>query len=199
MKYLLSHFLVIPHHHRWDCRFWISMHLVCRHSTTCWMQKSYKGYALQIISWYFVVYNNFRWESGRQLLVIWKWIIIYCCQWRIQDFPEGGANSQSGCANLLFCRKLHENERTWTVGRVPGAPLRSATGCVQFKMTLTEAMKLFPHYRIQVVCSIWPYLRNQILPELERLPAPGSSFLRFSTSWYRLLDSGTSHMYFLRC
>ena len=25
------------------------------------------------------------------------------CQWRIQDFPEGGgANSQSGCVNLLF-------------------------------------------------------------------------------------------------
>ena len=30
-------------------------------------------------------------------------------QWRIQDFPEGDANSQSGCANLFFGRKLHEN------------------------------------------------------------------------------------------
>ena len=24
-------------------------------------------------------------------------------QWRIKNFPEGGANSQSRCANLLFC------------------------------------------------------------------------------------------------
>ena len=27
------------------------------------------------------------------------------CQWRIQDFPEGGLNSQSGCANLFFLPK----------------------------------------------------------------------------------------------
>ena len=26
-------------------------------------------------------------------------------QWRIQDFPRGGANSQSGCANLFFWPK----------------------------------------------------------------------------------------------
>ena len=32
-------------------------------------------------------------------------------RWRIQDFPEGGANSQSGCADLFFG---HENERIWT-------------------------------------------------------------------------------------
>ena len=30
-------------------------------------------------------------------------------QWRIQDFPEGSANSQSGCANLLFCNYFAEN------------------------------------------------------------------------------------------
>ena len=31
-------------------------------------------------------------------------------QWRIQDFPGGGgANSQSGCANLLFCKFFAEN------------------------------------------------------------------------------------------
>ena len=52
-------------------------------------------------------------------------------QARIQDFPKvahqlpGGGG---GCANLLFCqnfcRKLHENEITWTErGRVPGVPL----------------------------------------------------------------------------
>ena len=39
-----------------------------------------------------------------------------------------GTNSQSGCANLFFPRKLHENETIWTPGgggggrrRVPGA------------------------------------------------------------------------------
>ena len=54
-------------------------------------------------------------------------------QWRIQDFPEGGANSQIECANLLFynsfCLKLHENERIWTPrGRASLAPpRRSAT------------------------------------------------------------------------
>ena len=40
-------------------------------------------------------------------------------------FSSGGGGTptpQSGCANLLFCRKLHENERIWT-GGVPGAPL----------------------------------------------------------------------------
>ena len=31
-------------------------------------------------------------------------ILLHCnTHWLIQDFPEGGANSQSGCANLLFC------------------------------------------------------------------------------------------------
>ena len=30
-------------------------------------------------------------------------------QWRIQDFPKKGANSQSGCANLLFCKFFAEN------------------------------------------------------------------------------------------
>ena len=29
--------------------------------------------------------------------------ITYSNQWRIQDFPEWRANSQSRCANLLFC------------------------------------------------------------------------------------------------
>ena len=54
------------------------------------------------------------------------------CQWRIQDFPGGGSNSQSGCANLFFGQKLHENERIWTLGGdVPGSPLKSATGCLK--------------------------------------------------------------------
>ena len=60
-----------------------------------------------------------RWKAAHRLQRISKWY-----QWRIQDFP-GGANSQSGCANLLFfaehCMKMKE---FWP----PGAPLRSATG-----------------------------------------------------------------------
>ena len=53
----------------------------------------------------------------------------YRSQWRIQDFPEGGANFQNGSVNIFFGQKLHENERIWTPGaRVPGAPLRFVTG-----------------------------------------------------------------------
>ena len=38
-------------------------------------------------------------------------------QWRIQDFPEGGAPTPKSAIILhIFCRKLHENERIWTPG-----------------------------------------------------------------------------------
>ena len=54
-------------------------------------------------------------------------------QWRIQEFPEEGANSPGGGAPTYdfakFSRKLHEIERIW-VPRVGGASLaspRSAT------------------------------------------------------------------------
>ena len=51
-------------------------------------------------------------------------------QWRIQDFPGGGGVSAPTHKSTIifqsFCRKLHENERIWTEGRVPGAPLGSA-------------------------------------------------------------------------
>ena len=44
-------------------------------------------------------------------------------QWRIQDFPDGGANSKGECQPIAwsnFSRKLHENKRNWTKkGRVP--------------------------------------------------------------------------------
>ena len=45
-------------------------------------------------------------------------------QWRIQDFPRGGANSQKCYYFSIFCQKLHENERIWTPrgARIPGAP-----------------------------------------------------------------------------
>ena len=36
-------------------------------------------------------------------------------QWRIQDFPEGGAwTLQGGREHAKFSRKLHEIERIWT-------------------------------------------------------------------------------------
>ena len=50
-------------------------------------------------------------------------------QWRIQDFPQGGAPTpKSAIIFQFFSQKLRENERIWTPrgARVPGAPLRSA-------------------------------------------------------------------------
>ena len=42
-------------------------------------------------------------------------------QWRIQDFPEGGAPTPKSAIILqIFCQKLHENERIWTPGRGGG-------------------------------------------------------------------------------
>ena len=46
-------------------------------------------------------------------------------QWRIQDFPQGGAPTPKvGMRAYFFGRKLHENERILAPrgGRVPGAP-----------------------------------------------------------------------------
>ena len=37
-------------------------------------------------------------------------------------FLRGGANSQRPITLQMFCRKLHENERIWTPGGVPGVP-----------------------------------------------------------------------------
>ena len=38
-------------------------------------------------------------------------------QWRIQDFPQGGApTAKSAIIFQFFCRKLHENERIWNPG-----------------------------------------------------------------------------------
>ena len=51
-----------------------------------------------------------------KILLLKDSLQITCFQWRIQDFPEGVANSQSGIILQTFCRKLHENERIWTRG-----------------------------------------------------------------------------------
>ena len=54
----------------------------------------------------------------------------FTLQWRIQDFPEGGAwTLQGGREHAKFSRKLHEIERIWTPrggACVPHAPPRSA-------------------------------------------------------------------------
>ena len=60
-------------------------------------------------------------------------------------FSPGGANSQSGYANLFFLvKKLHENERILAPrgAGVPGAPppLRFDTGCARFAENLQNWM-----------------------------------------------------------
>ena len=53
-------------------------------------------------------------------------------QWRIQDFPGGGDNSQSGCAYLFFCRKWKKMKEFGPRRGVPGASLDpSMLLCVQ--------------------------------------------------------------------
>ena len=56
-------------------------------------------------------------------------LFITTDQWRIQDFPEGGAwTLQGGREHAKFSRKLHEIERIWTPrgGVRPSRPPRSA-------------------------------------------------------------------------
>ena len=58
--------------------------------------------------------------------------VVHRKQWRIQDFPEGGAwTLQGGREHAKFSRKLHEIERIWTPrgGRASlTPPPRSANG-----------------------------------------------------------------------
>ena len=61
-------------------------------------------------------------------------------QWRIRDFPDGGANSQSGCADLFFakyCMKMKEFGRG---GRVPGAPLDPPMLVDSLNSTMTQLL-----------------------------------------------------------
>ena len=85
---------------------------------------------------------------------LWRPQVICTYQLRIQDFPEGGANSQSGCTNLLFCiffcRKLHENERIWTPSQAcPWRPLGSPNAyCSNWKLfTVTQRRKYCNGYK----------------------------------------------------
>ena len=72
--------------------------------------------------------NGFSWTQRISKIIYIQMSICrlyYHFQWRIQDFPRGGANSQKCYYFSIFCRKLHENERIWTPrggACVPGAP-----------------------------------------------------------------------------
>ena len=61
-------------------------------------------------------------------VLLFSWVPM---QWRIQDFPQGGAYCQSGCAYLFFRPKTAwkwKNLDYQEGARVPGAPpLRSTT------------------------------------------------------------------------
>ena len=74
--------------------------------------------------------------------------ITYSNQWRIQHFTEWGDNSQSGCANLLFCNFFAKNcmemkEFGPRRGCIPGArfdpPMPMNTACTsrEFKICTT--------------------------------------------------------------
>ena len=65
-----------------------------------------------------------------------SWITHSGCQWRIQDFPRGGAPTLGGggVADIWFCQIFPKTAWNWKnldPGGPPLAlPLRSATGCV---------------------------------------------------------------------
>ena len=76
---------------------------------------------------------HYKHEMIGNLSKISKKLRINRVQWRIQDFPKGGAPTSRSALIFQFCsRKLHENERIWTP-RGGGArpwrpPPRSANG-----------------------------------------------------------------------
>ena len=61
-------------------------------------------------------------------------------------FLEGAPAPKWECYPL-FCRKVHENERIWTRGRVPGAPLDPPMVhfCLHFQCTNDELPSTFIH------------------------------------------------------
>ena len=76
--------------------------------------------------------------SGKILVVntLMSSLFVYKIMVPVADpgFSPGGAPTPKvGVPTYFFGQKLHENERIWTPrgARIPGAPLRSATGCFQ--------------------------------------------------------------------
>ena len=52
-----------------------------------------------------------------------------------------GFSLGGGCANLFFCRKLHENERVWTLGESLETPLDPPMGGVPFQFGILPLLK----------------------------------------------------------
>ena len=87
-------------------------------------------------------------------------------QWWIQDLPEGGAPTPK----QIFCQKLHENERIWTLGGTcTWCPLRMANDmCDLFVLrpscdplyssshapTLSPCPSPWPSYALSYVLSL---------------------------------------------
>ena len=78
----------------------------------------------------------------------------------------GGAPAPKWVCYPVFCRKLHENEKIWTPGRVPGAtPLDPPMVhfCLHFQCTNDELPSTFIHEeRVQVDENVhlFPLWRN---------------------------------------
>ena len=58
-------------------------------------------------------YHGFEEKNSRKKTQVFMFYVFFQNwkgdQWGIQDIPERHINSQSGCANLLFCVFLAEN------------------------------------------------------------------------------------------
>ena len=81
----------------------------------------------------------------------------YCTQWRIQDFPQGGAPTPK--IAIIFhifaenCMKMKEFGPPGGGARVPGAPLGSANGTNKINSKITVCVKRGTQVGIQNVLT----------------------------------------------
>ena len=98
-------------------------------------------------------------------------------QWRIQNFPEGAPTPKGETLNyyiLIFCRKLHENERNWTESGCallkPPLPLRrirQRLDSIYCKSSVFSGRLFFGGAGGASVFSIsWVFLR-EVAPSIE--------------------------------
>ena len=95
---------------------------------------------------------NFR-ETSLQLCICLVSIAGY--QWRVQDFPQGGVNSQSECANLFLPKTAWKLKNLDPLGHTslapPGSPngvqilLYRSTAPLYLRMLTREGCRLRPH------------------------------------------------------
>ena len=88
---------------------------------------------------------NCLWNWRGKTIVSNEWAALcirWSGQWRVQDFPDGGANPPGwGCQPIIwpnFPRKLHENERNWTQG-CRGSQTRQSTVVYYWACLLHQA------------------------------------------------------------